>query len=217
MAENTGGDTTPENSVNQGEVDFTNPDAAKEAYEKLMNEHSETSEQNKQLFARAKKAEGFELVEDKWVKPEVSKEEPKAEPEPQKESSKPSEIDYGEKAYLRSALDVKGADELQLVKEFKGKYGMSVEEMETDSVFLGKLNNLREARESQAAVPKGTKRSGQQGTTDVDIALAKYKETGKLPEDFKTRSEVVNKAAAQEEQEGMFSGPSVIGPQVQVY
>lgn len=126
------------------------------------------------------------------------------------DSSKPDDLDYGEKAYLRSAIDLKGADELQLAKEFKSKYGMSVEEMEADSVFNAKLQGLREARESQAAIPKGSKRSGQSGVTDVDLAVAKYKESGELPKDYDTRLKVINAISASQQSSGMFSGPSVV-------
>lgn len=129
------------------------------------------------------------------------------------DTSKPSEdLDYGEKAYLRSALNLKGSDELQLARDWKKKYGSTVEEMETDEVFINRLNGLREARETMNAIPKGKNRSGQTGVTDADIAFAKFQETGKMPEDFKTRVAVKNKIVEAEQNRNMFSGPSVIGP-----
>lgn len=138
----------------------------------------------------------------------------KSEPEKSEPtSSKPSEdLDYGEKAYLRSAMNLKGSDELQLAKEWKKKYGSTVEEMETDEVFISRLNNLRESRETMNAIPKGKNRSGQTGITDTDIAYAKFQETGELPQDFKTRVAVKNRALEAEASNNMFSGPSVIGP-----
>lgn len=129
------------------------------------------------------------------------------------ESSKPGDdLDNGEKAYLRSALNLKGADELQLAKDWKNKYGSTVEEMEGDEVFLSRLRTLRDSRESMGALPKGKNRSGQSGITDTDLAIAKFKETGELPKDFKTRSAVVKAIAAEEQTGGMFDGPSVVGP-----
>ena len=125
----------------------------------------------------------------------------------------PSEdLDYGEKAYLRSALSLKGSDELQLARDWKKKYGSTVEEMESDEVFLNRLSSLRESRETSAAIPKSKNRSGQQAVTDADIAFAKFKESGELPADYKTRVEVMKKAIEQEKSKNMFSGPSVIGP-----
>jgi hypothetical protein len=120
-----------------------------------------------------------------------------------KDSSKPTDdLDYGEKAYLRSALNIKGADEIQLAREWKKKYGSSVEEMESDEVFNARLTKLRETRESQDALPKGKNRSAQTAVTDIDMAVSKFKESGELPTDFKTRNAVIDRISAEE------NGPS---------
>lgn len=79
--------------------------------------------------------------------------------------------------------------------------------------FKSRLADFREAQASSDAIPKGKNRSGQTGVTDTDLAVAKYKESGNLPDDFKTRSAVIKQIAAAEQMEGVFSGPSVIGPQ----
>lgn len=118
---------------------------------------------------------------------------------------KPNDLDYGEKAYLRSALNLKGSDELQLARDWKAKYSSTVEEMESDEVFLNRLTSLREARESAAAIPKGKGRSGQSGTTDVDIAYAKFEETGQMPADFKTRVAIKNRLIEKEKSSGIFT------------
>lgn len=116
-----------------------------------------------------------------------------------KDSSKPSDdLDYGEKAYLRSALNLKGADEIQLAREWKKKYGASVEEMEGDEVFNSRLTKLRETRAAADATPKGNKRSAQTSITDLDVAVSKFKEDGTLPSDFKTRNAVIDKITAEE-------------------
>lgn len=191
------------------EIDFSNADAAKAAYQKLLDSNQEVSDKNKQLFSRAKKAEGFELVDGKWVKPkETQKELPKKIDTSTKEPSTSGELDYGEKAYLRSALNLKGADELQLANDWKNKYGSRVDEMESDEVFLAKLNNLREARASAAAIPKGTKRPGEGGVTDVDLAVAKYRETGELPSEWELRNKVIDKAIIEPSKgnNALFSG-----------
>ena len=175
-------------------------DALKEKFQKV-------SDANRQLFARAKKAEGFELKDGKWIKPEVPKEpKEKVEPKPDKEPSKPNELDYGQKAFLKS-YQISGSDELALVKQFQDR-GFDLDAIVGDDVFTSKLANLREARASADAVPKDRKRSGQSAVTDVDIAVAKYKETGELPEDFETRKQVVNKMVESEKAKNKFSGPA---------
>lgn len=176
-------------------------DVLKEKFEKV-------SEQNRQLYARTKKAEGFELKEGKWVKPKEKPKEPKVETELPKESSKPNELDYGQLALLRQE-GIKGSGEMALFKEIMSETGKGVLDVLDSSYFKSRLNEFRQAQESANAVPKGRGRSGQTGATDVDMALAKYHETGELPTDFDTRNKVID-LITKEEKGAMFSGPSVI-------
>jgi hypothetical protein len=90
--------------------------------------------------------------------------------------------------------------------------GKGVLDVLDSTYFKSRLSEFREAQESSNAVPKGKGRSGQTGTTDIDVAIAKYRETGELPADFKTRSEVVKALEKEESGVGMFDGPSVVGP-----
>lgn len=171
-------------------------DALKEKFQKVNESHQKLTETNKQLFARAKKAEGYELKDGKWVKP-PKKEEPKVDVEPSKEPSKPSDLDYGQKAFLKT-YGIQGSDELALVKSFQTRTGDDLDTIVSDDIFLGKLKSLRDARESANAIPKGKQRSGQTAVNDADLAFAKYKETGELPIDFETRNKVVDMISAEE-------------------
>ena len=200
--ENEMNDINSENDVNEEVVVDENDDldALTEKLEKI-------SEQNKQLFARAKKAEGFELKDGKWVKPQ--KPEKPVEKTPSSEPSKPNELDYGQKAYLKS-YGIAGSDELALVKQFQDR-GFNLDSIVEDDVFTAKLTNLRDARASSNAIPKGKPRSGQPVINDLDEAMATYKETGELPKDFETRNKLIDKIT-DKENKGLFTGPSVIGP-----
>ena len=212
MANKIGDDTTPINDVNEDVVIDDNDDA-----DALKEKLIQVSEQNKQLFSRAKKAEGFELKEGKWVKPKVEKPtEPKVDAGNPNEPSKPNELDYGQLALLRTE-GIKGSGELALFKEIMAETGKGVLDVMDSNYFKSRLTDFREAQASTDAIPKGKNRSGQTGITDTDLAVAKFKESGTLPEDFKTRSAVVKQIAAAEQMEGVFSGPSVIGPQVQQF
>ena len=180
----------------------------------LREKLSTVSEQNKQLFVRAKKAEGFELKDGKWVKPERSKEttkETKVDTKPPKDSSQSSELDYGQLALLRTE-GIKGSEEVALFKEIMSETGKGVLDVLDSNYFKSRLTDLRETKESMGAIPKGRNRSGQTGVTDTDVAVAKYKEDGTLPSDFKTRSAVVKALEAEETIGGMFDGPAVMGP-----
>ena len=132
------------------------------------------------------------------------------------QTEKPNELDYGQLALLRTE-GIKGSAENALFKEVMTETGKGVLEVLDSNYFKSRLADLREAQVSADAIPKGKNRSGQTGITDTDLAVAKYKESGTLPDDFKTRSAVVKQIAAAEQMEGVFTGPSVIGPQGQTY
>ena len=132
------------------------------------------------------------------------------------QTEKPNELDYGQLALLRTE-GIKGSGEIALFKEIMAETGKGVLDVMDSNYFKSRLTDFREAQASADAIPKGKNRSGQTGITDTDLAVAKYKESGVLPEDFKTRSAVVKKIAEEEKMEGVFSGPAVIGPQGQQF
>jgi hypothetical protein len=125
-----------------------------------------------------------------------------------KNSSKPNELDLGAIAYLNSMVGLKGKDEIALAREYIAS-GKSVLDLAENKFFNQDLTALREAKETANAVPKGKNRSSQAGVNDIDFAVAKYKETGELPEDFNTRNKVIDAITASEISP-LFSGPSVI-------
>jgi hypothetical protein len=127
---------------------------------------------------------------------------------------KPNELTDGQIAILRTE-GIKSKAELALFTEIMSETGKGALDLLDSNYFKSRLADFRETQESVNAIPKGRNRSGQTGTTDTDIAIATYKATGELPADFKTRSMVINAIAAEEDSAGMFTGPSVIGPQRQ--
>ena len=126
------------------------------------------------------------------------------------QTEKPNELDYGQMALLRTE-GIKGSEELALFREVMGETGKGVLDVMDSNYFKSRLADLRESRASTDAIPRGKNRSGQTGVTNIDLAIAQYKESGKLPDDFKTRSTVIKQIAEAEKMEGVFSGPSVIG------
>lgn len=208
--ENNESDINSQNDVQEDVVVDENDDidALREKLEKV-------SEQNKHLYSRTKKAEGFEFKGGEWVKSEVKKpqEAPKKDDtKPPKEPSQPNELDYGQLALLRSE-GIKSPEETALFKEIMTETGKSMLDVMDSNYFKSRLSDFREAQNSMNAIPKGKNRSGRTGATDVDIAVAKYREDGKLPSDFKTRSAVVKALEVEEQNSGMFEGPAVVGPQ----
>lgn len=207
-------DLDSQNQVPEDEIDFSDTDAAKEAYQKAVESNQKLADNNKQLFSRAKKAEGFELVDGQWVKPEPKEEpKPKVDKQPAKESPQSDGLDYGQLAFYNTKPDVQrieSDEDVEFLQETIKETGKSQSSILNSKWFQSELQDRISARESANAVPKSKNRSGQTGVTDVDLAIAKYKETGELPSDFATRNKVVD-AVTKEESGELFSGPSVIG------
>lgn len=184
----------------------------REKFNQLSEKQTQISEANKKLYARAKKAEGFELKEGKWTKAEKQEQKSSFEDKP----SKSSELDYGQLALLRTE-GIKGSSEIALFKEIMAETGKGVLDVMDSSYFKSRLNDFREAQATKDAIPKGKNRSSQSGVSDDDIAFAKFKESGQMPEDFKTRVAIKNRLVESEKSKNMFSGPSVIGPRLEQY
>ena len=125
---------------------------------------------------------------------------------------KSSELDYGQKAFLRS-YDIKGADELTLVKSELKRSGLELDELIENEYFQGKIKNLREAKATSEATPKGSKRSVNQAPDEFQSALSEYNQSGKLPEDRKLREKVVDAAIEQKRTGGTFSSEPVVTSQ----
>lgn len=117
-------------------------------------------------------------------KPKV-KQEPKS-----KINNEKTDFDWGEKAFLRS-YDIKGADEVSLVKQWIDRTGDSLDSVVEDDIFQAKLSKLREARTVKQALPNGSKRAPITAKDSMDYHIDKYNQTGELPSDFKTRSAVL--------------------------
>jgi len=132
------------NSEQDGELDTLEPSALKDLLLKERTEKGKLSETNKQLFERAKKAEGFEKQEDgSWVKIE------KAPAKPKKEE-KPDEFGLVEKTFLRVA-GVTEEDEIELAKDIQKKTGLDWDKLVDDDYFKNKLEGLRTKKANELA------------------------------------------------------------------
>lgn len=108
----------------------------------------------------------------------------------QKTEPKTDELDEQQLNYL----DLKGVsdeDEIKLFQDFVIKTKQSVRQAFKEDYLQTKLANLRATKAVQNATPGSTRRSGNQ-INDVATALAKFEQTGELPDDFELRSAVVN-------------------------
>jgi hypothetical protein len=162
----------------------------------------------KKEYSTEEKLARVERMRTKYLK-ELGKSEEKSEPKSDK--GKSGDLDYGQKAFLRS-YDIKGADELALVKNWTNRTGDELDAIVEDEIFQAKLKGLREARATAEAVPKGTKRSGQ-APQDESYWKAKI-ESGQATlndiEDVTMRRKVLNSRIGTAKEGNKFSTNPIV-------
>lgn len=129
----------------------------------------------------------------------------------EKPSQKSDDLDYGQKAFLRS-YDVKGADEIALVKSYMAT-GKSIDDIVENKHFKNDLSDLREARATRDATPKGSKRGTAPVGNDESSWLAKIENgSAKLGdiEDVDMRRKVLNKQIEKEKVGSKFSPNGIV-------
>ena len=141
--------------------------------EDLKTENEKIKSQNKQLFERAKKAEGFVLQDGKWVKP-TSNQKPEEKPETPKTPAM-------ELKDIRALQDVHDDDVDELIEYAKFK-GVSVAEIKKLPVIQAHLKVKAEERTTAQATNIGKRGSITSKITGQSL-LEKAYETGETPGD----------------------------------
>lgn len=131
-------------------------------------------EANKHLYARAKKAEGFELVEEKWVK------KPKIEPKPEKPEPKAVEQSLSTKDVLFLAKADIHEDDLGEVLDWAKFKNISVNEAHKQ--LKGTLSVRAEERRTAEVTQTGKTQRGTSKVTGESL-LERAESTGEVPED----------------------------------
>lgn len=126
----------------------------------------DTLDKNKQLFERAKTAEGFEKQEDgSWVKKEEKDKESKDEKTEKKSETKTKgepDNDLLNKTFLRAA-GIKDEDEVELALKTAEKWNVTVDKLVDDEDFKVKLEKLRDTK-ATADATSNVKGSGGKST-----------------------------------------------------
>lgn len=134
-----------------------------------------------------------------------------AEKKQEADQGKSNDLDYGQKAYLKS-YGVSGSDELALVKEFMANTGKSLDEVVDNKYFTNSLNELRDMRATRDAVPTGNKRSGVSSKDSVEYWSEKYQSgtaLNEIPEDMQMK--VLNLRMDKEKSKTRFSSNPIVG------
>jgi len=198
--ENVNADTSKGDNAH-ADLEGMDESALKEAVITERTAKAEMEGNNKQLFERAKTAEGFKKQEDgSWVKTEkveVKKKSEKKEPEAKKEEKKSDELDYGQKAYLNTK-EIKESEH-GFIEDQLAESGLELNEMLENGYFKAKLQEFRD----KAAVDSSSDIKQGRGAQESAKSKAEYwVEKGELPpntaENFELRQEVVNLRTARE-------------------
>jgi len=112
------------------------------------------------------------------------------EDEPAPSKTKPGELDDTQLDYL----DLKGIDDptdIKLISKVMRNTGQTLRDTLKDEYVVSKLKESKSEREVKAATPSGTKRAGNQ-SSNLEFLIGKAERTGELPNDFETRTAVLN-------------------------
>lgn len=131
-------------------------------------------EVNGKLFARAKKAEGFELIEGKWVKKPKTTVAPKPAPKKEKEADLSTTDLY---ALMNAKVPQEDVEE---VRRAAKALGVTVAEALKDPITTGILERRQTLRKTADATNTGIARPGSKKVTDEQLLSDASK--GILPE-----------------------------------
>ena len=181
-----------------------NEDEVVEDLDALKEKLAKTEETNKQLFARAKTAEG-ELKELKGK----TKEEKLT---PEASLVKPGELDYGQLAFYNSKSDsvkIEHDEDIEFLKSTIEETGKSQQIILNSKWFASDLKEKQAVRATQDAIPSSTGRSTPSAKDTVDYWLAK----GDLPptDQIQLRRDVLNARIEGEKSGDKFTDKPFIG------
>ncbi len=177
---------------------------------KTRTEKGEVETNNRQLFERTKKAEGFEKQEDgSWVKSEkpkakISKEKSESESGKQQEG-----LDWGMKAFLRT--EGVEATEFDYVTEQMEESGIKdIEKLVKNPYFQSGLKERRDKKAIESAMPKGQRGSGESSKTKAEYWTDKGELPPNTPENRSLRREVIKMMTERERSGSQFTSQSVV-------
>ena len=148
---------------------------------------TELEQSNRQLYARAKTAEGFVKVDNKWVKAPTPEEAIQA---INAVAQKTGELNETQLDYL----DLKGIveeDDVKVIQDVMKRTGQTVRQVLNDDYVKNKLKYNSESRAVRNATPSSSKRSGQGAVDDLAYWIERNERTNEMPEDFALRAKIV--------------------------
>ena len=186
-------------------IDSLNDENASEIKEQLKAEADALNKSNKQLYTRAKKAEGFEYDKSKkeWFKKEPEKKEEKKEPEAKEKSNEP---DYARLAFLEQR-GITNPDDQKMVADEAERLKMPLTDILNFDHIKAKLKDAKDQREAEEGMPKGRGKPGGTTKQDVNYWVDKRDKNGKYatPDDLELANKVIDARIKKQEADNKFS------------
>lgn len=197
-------------------IDSLNDENASEIKEQLKTEADALNDSNRQLYQRAKKAEGFEYNKDskEWIKKEVKeiKEESKTDPKPNTEPTQSNEPDYARIAFLEQRK-ISHPDDQKLVQEEAERLKLPLTDILGMEHIKSKLKETSDQRSAEEGMPKGRGSSSSSTSNKVEHWVDKRDKEGNYvtPDDPELANQVIEKRIQKESRENKFSGDLYTG------
>ena len=183
-------------------IDSLNDENVSEVKEQLKFEANALHESNKQLYSRAKKAEGFEQDGNgKWVKKIEPKPEPKPEQPPQS-----NEPDYAKEAFLEQR-GVKHITDKKLIYEEAKRLKLPLTDVLEMDHIKAKLKISQDQREAEAGMPEGGGKPGGANKSSIEHWIDKKNPDGTFatPDDLELANKVIDARVKRQSEENKFS------------
>lgn len=147
----------------------------------------EPVEKPKKEYTPEQKLARVERLRAKYMK-ELGIEDKVDKPESKRNSG---DIDKADYAYF-AAKGYDNDEDIEFLQSKMKKWDLSAREILKDEDVIAKLKANKIERDVRAATPSSTKRTSSGTINNVDYWLAKYEQTGELPDNFELRSAVIN-------------------------
>lgn len=150
------------------------------------------TDKNSKLFERAKKAEGFEKVDGKWVKAAKPVAPQETRPEPKTGEAEDT---------TQLLLEVKGLTsdkDVELFDKWKAETNRKPREILNNKIFQAELAAQRAEEATQAAIPSSNGRTAGGSSQNIAALTEKFIATGELPKDFDTKAKIISLVAERE-------------------
>lgn len=189
--------------------------ALKELVVKERTGKTELENNNRQLFERAKKAEGFEKdAEGNWIKIIERKPKDLDKKSDAKIDKKSEGIDFGKLAFHNTKSNVpkiEAQDDIDFLEKTLEETGKDQSALLSSQWFLAELKERQDKRTVEDATPKGSRGSGEISSTKPEYWFAKGELPPDKPENRELREKVVELRMKSEQGRSKFADVSVIG------